>query len=102
MLDPEHGPAFEAGQAQPVGASYADGQYWDDTAFAIPVGATHAIVSVYHQTSSREYMEFLRDTNTTDNKGQIAYDEWVAAGKSRPVLMDRRAFTFGAKVLPTR
>jgi len=94
--------AFEAGQAQPVGASYADGQHWDDTAFAIPVGATHAVVSVYHQTSSREYMEFLRDTNTTDNKGQLAHDEWVAAGESKPVLMDRRTFTFGTKVLPTR
>jgi hypothetical protein len=91
--------AFEAGQAQPVGATYADGQYWDDTAFAIPVGADYAVVSVYHQTSSKEYIEFLRDENTTDNKGNIVHDQWVAAGMSAPVLMDRRGFRFGPKPL---
>lgn len=95
--------AFEAGQAQVVGATYADGQYWDDTSFAIPAGAAYAVVSVYHQTTSREYIEFLRDTNTTDGKGQIAYDEWFVAGKSRPVLMDRRTFAFASpKVRPSR
>jgi len=95
--------AFEAGQAQVVGASYADGQYWDDTSFAIPVGAAYAVVSVYHQTTSREYIEFLRDENSTDGKGQIAYDEWLLAGKSRPVLMDRRTFAFASKkILPKR
>ena len=95
--------AFEAGQAQVVGASYADGQYWDDTSFAIPAGAAYAVVSVYHQTTSREYIEFLRDENTTDGKGQIAYDEWLLAGQSRPVLMDRRTFAFASqKILPKR
>ena len=91
--------AFEAGQTHPVGASYADGQYWDDTDFAIPVGADYAVVSVYYQTSSKEYMEFLRDENTTDNKGDIAYDEWVAAGKSAPVLMDRGYFRISSAKL---
>ena len=86
--------AFEAGQAQPVGASYGDGQYWDDTAFAIPTGASYAIVSVYHQTTSKEYIEFLQSENTTDSKGDIAHDEWTAAGMSRPVLMDRRSISF--------
>ncbi len=95
--------AFEAGQAQPVGVSYADGQYWDDTTFAIPAGATHAIVSVYHQTTSKEYIEFLRDTNTTDGKGDIAYDEWVLAGMSKPVRMDRATVVFTPRhVLPKR
>lgn len=89
--------AFEAGQAHPVGATYADGQYWDDTAFPIPVGAEFAVVSVYHQTSSKEYIEFLRDENTTDNKGDIVHDQWVAAGMSAPVLMDRKWFRFGKK-----
>ena len=95
--------AFEAGQAQVVGASYADGQYWDETTFPIPVGATHAIVTVYHQTTSKEYIEFLRDTNTTDGKGDIAYDEWVLAGMSKPVRMDRATVVFTPRhVLPKR
>jgi hypothetical protein len=33
-------------------------------------------------------MEFLRDANVTDNKGQIAYDQWVIGGKSAPAVMD--------------
>jgi hypothetical protein len=95
--------AFAAGQAEPVGASYADGQYWDDTVFAIPPDATHAVVRVFHQTTSKEYIEFLRDANTTDAKGQIAYDEWVAAGMSKPVLMDKQAIVFtSGYVLPKR
>jgi len=92
---------FEAGQAQPVGATYADGQYWDDTLFSIPPTATHAVVRVFHQTTSKEYIEFLRDENTTDGKGDIAYDEWEAAGKSAPVLMDQRGIFFeNWKVVP--
>jgi hypothetical protein len=84
--------AFEANQVQPVGATYADGQYWDDTSFPIPAGATRAVVSVYYQTTSKEYIEFLRDENTTNDTGDIAYDEWAAAGRSAPVLMDRTTF----------
>jgi len=79
---------FESVQAQPVGHAYADGQYWDDSTYAIPCDAATAEVTVYHQTTTREYVEFLRDNNTTNNTGQIAYDEWVAAGKSAPVEMD--------------
>jgi len=95
--------AFEAGQAQPVGASYADGQHWDDTSYAIPVGASYAVVTVYHQTTSKEYIEFLRDENTTDTRGDIAYNEWVAAGMSRPVAMKRRSISFlSSKILPNR
>jgi hypothetical protein len=92
--------AFEAGQAQVVGASYADGQYWHDTSYPIPAGTHRAVVSVYHQTTSKEYIDFLRDTNVTDDKGDIAHDQWMAAGMSAPVLMDRRGFLFGTdKVL---
>ena len=79
---------FASVQAAPVGSVYADGQHWDDTAYAIPAGAARAEVRVFYQTSSREYIEFLRDTNTTNNTGQVAYDQWVATGKSAPVEMD--------------
>lgn len=81
--------AFEANQIQPVGATYADGQYWDDTLFPIPNQAEKALVRIYHQTSSKEYMEFLRDENSTNGAGLIAYNEWVAAGRSAPILMQQ-------------
>jgi hypothetical protein len=80
--------AFAAVYALPVDCTYVDGQHWDDTMFTIPTGATKAAVTVYHQTSSKEYMEFLRDENQTDDRGQVAYDMWVMFGKSAPVDMD--------------
>jgi hypothetical protein len=89
-------PAFAAVQVIPVGATYVEQQYWDDTAYAIPAGAARAVVNVFHQTTIREYIEFLRDTNTTDNRGQIAYDQWVATGKSAPVLLQTASIDFPA------
>ena len=80
--------AFEAIQAAPVGYTYEDGQHWDDTFYAIPKGATKAVVTLYYQTTSKEYIEFLRDANVTDTNGQEAYDLWVSNGKSAPVDMD--------------
>ena len=80
--------AFDAIQAGPVNYTYEDGQHWDDTLFDVPADATQAVVTLYHQTSSKEYMEFLRDANVTDDKGQIAYDQWVIGGKSAPLVMD--------------
>ncbi len=80
--------AFEAAQAGHVGYEYDDGQFWDDTLFCIPPGATRAVFRLYYQTSSREYIEFLRAENTTDENGQRLYDAWEAVGMSAPVVMD--------------
>ncbi|MBU6413043.1 MAG: cytochrome c family protein [Planctomycetes bacterium] len=79
---------FAAINASPVGATYADGQHWDDTSYSLPAGAVKARVNVYYQTTSKEYIEFLRDMNTTNTAGQIAYDQWALTGKSEPALMD--------------
>lgn len=82
--------AFEsAGAGHYPPGQYADGQYWDDTPYAVPAGARSAEVTVYYQTTSKEYIEFLRDENETDERGQVAYDQWVQHGKSEPVEMDR-------------
>jgi hypothetical protein len=79
---------FAAVQAAPVAYTYADGQHWDDTTFTIPAGAARVETRLYYQTTSKEYIEFLRDENTTNTTGQTAYDQWVAQGKSAPVQMD--------------
>jgi hypothetical protein len=50
-------------------------------------------VTVYYQTSSKEYVEFLRDNNTTNTAGQILYDQWSQTGKSTPVVMDQASIT---------
>jgi len=86
--------SFDAIQAEPVGASFSDGQYWDDTLFTLPAGAASAEVRLYHQTTSKEYIEFLQSENTTNTKGTIAYNQWVAQGKSAPVQMQLATITF--------
>ncbi|MBY0312846.1 MAG: hypothetical protein K2W85_12315 [Phycisphaerales bacterium] len=87
--------AVQAGHVPP--GQYADGQYWDDTPFAIPAGARSATVRVYHQTTTKEYIEFLRDNNTDPNpmtnEGQIAYNMWAQFGKSTPVVLDEQSIT---------
>ncbi len=82
---------FDLVQAAPVDYAYEDEQHWDDTAFDIPPCARAAVVTLYYQSTSKEYVEFLRDTNVTDNLGQVVYDEWVLHGRSAPVDMDTAA-----------
>ncbi len=80
---------FESVQALPVGVTYADGQHWDDTLYgSIPCSAVKAEVRLYYQVTTKEYAEFLRDTNVTNTAGQVAYDLWVANGMSPPVEMN--------------
>ena len=80
--------AFETFNGKPVNYTYADGQYWDDTNYSIPSGAVTAVSTLYFQTSSREYIEFLRDNNVSDDRGNHVYDLWVNEGKSAPLAMD--------------
>ncbi len=91
--------AFAAVGAPVIGASYSDGQYWDDTPFAIPEGAAKAVVTLYYQTSTSEYMEFLRDSNQTDNTGETAYNLWTLHGKSAPVAMDSAQIEFSTAIV---
>lgn len=78
---------FEAIQSEPVGYAYTDGQFWDDTQYAIPLNTDSVEVTLYYQTMSKEYVEFLRDENVTNNTGQVIYDLWNTHGKSAPEVM---------------
>ena len=79
--------AFEAIQSPPVAHVYADGQYWDDTDYDLPTTADSIRVTLYYQTTSKEYVEFLKSENHTNSAGDDLYDAWVAQGKAPPVLM---------------
>lgn len=85
---------FAAVQAAPVGAAYADGQHWDDTNFAIPPRARSAKATVFYQSSSREYVEFLRDENRTNAAGRVAYEAWLATGMGAPVAIAEASIDF--------
>ncbi|HEY8514766.1 MAG TPA: hypothetical protein VIS07_04530 [Candidatus Binatia bacterium] len=81
--------AFAAFDGEPVGATYADGQYWDDIVYPVGPNAVRAEVTLYYQTTTREYVEFLRDENTTTAAGNILFDLWNEHGRAEPVEMAR-------------
>jgi hypothetical protein len=68
---------------QPVGVSYADGQYWDTTYYPIHPEADSISVRLMYQTASSEYLDFLASeanfdvgdaVRGTTNWGQIITD----------------------------
>jgi len=79
---------FEAIQSPPVNYTYEDGEYYDETDYDLPLETTNVQVKLLYQTTSKEYVEFLRDENTTNTTGQDLYNLWAANGKSTPELMN--------------
>ncbi len=84
--------AYDAFDGEPVGAGYADGQHWDDVTYPVGAAAVGAEVTLYYQTTSREYVEFLRDTNVTNAAGNLLFDLWDQHGKGAPVAMAHAVF----------
>lgn len=84
---------FTAIQSPPVGYEYNDGDHWDLTAYNLPFIPDQVDVTLYYQTTSKEYVEFLRDENTTNDAGQTMYDLWELNGKSAPVAMNTISWT---------
>ncbi|MFC1738055.1 hypothetical protein ACFL1G_03285 [Planctomycetota bacterium] len=72
----------------PIDYSYPDGQYWDDTYYSIPLAATSTEVILYYQSTSKEFVEFLRDENVTNNDGNDVYDLWNNNDKCPPEVME--------------
>ncbi|MGE4619584.1 MAG: hypothetical protein AAEJ04_07230, partial [Planctomycetota bacterium] len=80
---------FESVQAEPIGITYEDGQHWHDSYYDIPQGSFLLDVNVWYQTASKEYIEFLKDENITNDAGDILYEQWLQHDKGPPVLMDQ-------------
>ena len=76
---------FERGGAPAVGETFADGQYWHDTAFDLPPEAARAVVKLYYQTVTRHYIEALRDGNHTNHWGETLYRLWLRTNKGAPI-----------------
>ncbi|MBK8233659.1 MAG: T9SS type A sorting domain-containing protein [Candidatus Eisenbacteria bacterium] len=87
--------AFSAFGGRPVdpeqpGERYPDGQNWDVATYPLPSAATELTVRLLYQTTSKEYVEFLRDANVTTARGDEMCDLWVANGRAAPVVMEER------------
>ncbi len=85
-------------QSPPVGYSYSDGQYWDETAYNFNAVASKIVVKLFYQTTSKEYVTFLKEANFTTNDGEILYNLWANNGKSEPVVMEE--ISLGGSVSP--
>ena len=57
---------FDQPGLRPVGALYADGQNWDDTTYTLPLETERVSVTLYYQTASKEYIDFLRANGGVD------------------------------------
>ena len=79
--------SFKERLSQPVGASYADGQYWDDVDFELPAGCAKVSVRLMYQSVSWEYVKFLAQENRTDEWGRRLYEAWGQTGKCEPTVM---------------
>lgn len=85
--------SFATHKAEPVGYTYPDGQFWDETTYKLPASVTNVTATLYYQTASKEYITFLRDENTGNPQdwrrwGDSLYASWSRRGKSRPVVMN--------------
>jgi hypothetical protein len=69
-----------------VGATYPDGQYWDDTVYHLPGNTVRVAVKLYYQTASKEYIDFLKSNGGLD--GHVLGAMWEKS-KSPPVIMAR-------------
>ena len=91
---------FEIIQASPVAYSYDDGDYFDTTEYHLPSETYRVSVKLLYQTTSKEYVEFLRNENqeykddntNTTNPGSVLYTLWEDNGKSTPEIMNEAEF----------
>ncbi len=83
--------AFEAGGAPVVEHVYADGQYWDDSYFALVQNTARVEATVLYQNLPRAYIEHLRDANVTDNTGATLWSLWNATDRGAPIPMTTAA-----------
>jgi hypothetical protein len=79
--------AFAEHLCEPVGAEYADGQYWDDVDFEVPANTARVQVRLMYQSVSWEYLKFLAEEDTTDDWGENLYEAWTKTGKCEPEVI---------------
>ncbi|WP_437735150.1 MYXO-CTERM sorting domain-containing protein [Sorangium sp. So ce1335] len=80
---------------QEIDFSDGNGGYrnYDEASFTLTVpadafGAQTLSARVYYQSMTREYVEFLRSANVTDNKGEELMAIYEETGEAPPILVD--------------
>lgn len=99
--------AFDAFGGKPAdpelpGTRYPDGQNWDESTLALPVGTATVTATLYYQTTSKEYVEFLRDANVTNGAGTALFNAWNSHSRSTPVVMATKSTSTAESGAPER
>jgi len=68
-------------------------RYWDDITVPVPPGTARADVTLFYQSTSKEYIAFLRHANTTTTTGEDLYQAWLNTGMSPPEMMATASWT---------
>jgi uncharacterized repeat protein (TIGR01451 family) len=82
---------------EPNPAMYANGQYWDDTTYTLPGSTARVTATLYYQTASKEYIDFLRANGGVD--GFTLGALWDSS-KSPPQVMASAVFPVPPVYLP--
>ena len=72
--------AFASRNCQPVGVTYADGQYWDDMPLELPEGCKQVEAELIFEPVTADYIKFLVEENRTDDWGRKLLKVWKEAG----------------------
>ena len=75
--------------------TYEDNQYWDDTQYVVPTEAHSAVVTLYYQTTTGEYIDFLAE-NSLDGTGATAKQLWLDNDGMVPAIMDQQIISLGS------
>ena len=67
-----------------MGATYQDGQFWDDSEYAVPANTERVVATLYYQLSSGEYIQFLGEKGGPD--GATLAEIWEDS-KSPPEMV---------------
>lgn len=81
--------AYDRPGLRPVGAVYADGQYWDNTVYNVPAATARVVATLYYQVSSSDYIEFLAELG--GEAGATLAEIWEDS-KSPPELVGRAEY----------
>ena len=91
--------AFDDGGAPVVAATYADGQYWGDSQFAVPAGAVRPVVDVYYQNTPGTTSRRCGTTTSPTARGEVLLDLWAATGRGAPIEIARDSLPLGVEAI---
>jgi len=78
--------SFDQDGLRPVDYTYPDGAYSDTTVYTLPASAVQVVATLYYQTASKEYIDFLRRYGGFD--GDALGNMWDTS-RSDPVIVVR-------------